>query len=38
MSYPPDIELVGDPTYSVLSIGNPILKSLGSLPVKFKGA
>jgi cholest-4-en-3-one 26-monooxygenase len=33
-----EIELVGDPTYSVLGIGNPILMSLGTLPVKLKGA
>ncbi|MCR9096993.1 MAG: cytochrome P450 [bacterium] len=33
-----DIELVGDPTYSVLGIGNPILLSLGKLPVRLKAA
>jgi cholest-4-en-3-one 26-monooxygenase len=33
-----DIELVGEPTYSVLGIGNPILMSLGSLPVHLKAA
>ncbi|MGB0621502.1 MAG: cytochrome P450 [Myxococcota bacterium] len=32
------IELVGDPTWSVLGIGNPILLSLGKLPVRLKGA
>ncbi len=33
-----DIELVGEPTYSVLGIGNPILMSLGTLPVRLKPA
>lgn len=33
-----DIELVGNPSYSVLGIGNPILMSLGKMPVKLKGA
>ena len=33
-----DIELVGDPAYSVLGIGNPILMSLGKLPVRLKAA
>ncbi len=33
-----DIELVGEPTYSVLGIGNPILMSLGTLPVRLKAA
>ncbi|CAM9902899.1 unnamed protein product [Discosporangium mesarthrocarpum] len=32
------IELVGDPAYSVLGIGNPILLSLGKLPVRLKAA
>jgi cytochrome P450 len=32
------IELVGDPAYSVLGIGNPILQSLGRLPVQLKAA
>ena len=32
------IELVGDPKYSVLAIGNPILVSLGQLPVHLKEA
>ena len=32
------IELVGDPAYSVLGIGNPILLSLGTLPVRLKAA
>lgn len=32
------IELVGDPGYSVLGIGNPILVSLGKLPVRLKAA
>ena len=32
------IELVGDPTYSVLGVGNPILLSLGTLPVRLKAA
>ena len=31
-----DIELIGDPAYSVLGIGNPILVSLGKLPVRLK--
>ena len=33
-----DIEQVGDPAYSVLGIGNPILVSLGKLPVRLKAA
>ncbi len=33
-----DIELVGEPTFSVLGIGNPILMSLGTLPVRLKPA
>lgn len=33
-----DIELVGDTHYSVLGIGNPILLSLGNLPVQLKAA
>ncbi len=33
-----DIELVGDTSYSVLGIGNPILMSLGKMPVKLKPA
>ena len=32
------IEPVGDSTYSVLGIGNPILLSLGTLPVRLKAA
>ena len=32
------IEPVGEPTYSVLGIGNPILQSLGTLPVRLKAA
>ena len=32
------IEQSGDPAYSVLGIGNPILVSLGKLPVRLKGA
>jgi cytochrome P450 len=32
------IEQIGDPTYSVLGIGNPILVSLGRLPVRLKPA
>ena len=32
------IEQIGDPTYSVLGVGNPILVSLGTLPVQLKGA
>ncbi|MEM9176695.1 MAG: cytochrome P450 [Myxococcota bacterium] len=32
------IELVGDATWSVLGIGNPILLSLGNLPVRLKAA
>jgi len=32
------IELVGDPAYSVLGIGNPILVSLGRLPVRLEAA
>ena len=32
------IELVGDASYSVLGIGNPILVSLGRLPVRLKAA
>jgi cytochrome P450 len=31
-----DIERIGDPSYSVLGIGNPILMSLGRLPVRLK--
>jgi len=33
-----DIEQIGDPAYSVLGIGNPILMSLGRLPVRLKAA
>jgi cytochrome P450 len=33
-----NIELIGDPSYSVLGIGNPILMSLGNLPVRLKAA
>lgn len=33
-----EIELVGEPEYSVLGIGNPILMSLGKLPVRLKAA
>ena len=33
-----DIEQVGDPAYSVLGIGNPILVSLGKLPVSLNAA
>jgi cytochrome P450 len=33
-----DIEQVGDTAYSVLGIGNPILMSLGKLPVRLKAA
>ncbi len=33
-----EIELIGEPTYSVLGIGNPILVSLGQLPVRLKPA
>jgi cytochrome P450 len=32
------IEQIGDPAYSVLGIGNPILVSLGNLPVHLKAA
>jgi cytochrome P450 len=32
------IELVGEPRYSVLGIGNPILVSLGKMPVRLKAA
>jgi cytochrome P450 len=32
------IELIGDPEYSVIGIGNPILVSLGKLPVRLKAA
>lgn len=32
------IEPTGDPAYSVLGIGNPILVSLGRLPVRLKAA
>ena len=32
------IEPVGESTYSVLGIGNPILLSLGKLPVRLKAA
>ncbi|MEE3326556.1 MAG: cytochrome P450, partial [Myxococcota bacterium] len=32
------IELVGEPAYSVLGIGNPILMSLSQLPVHLKAA
>lgn len=31
-----DIELMSEPEYSVLGIGNPILMSLGNLPVRLK--
>ena len=31
-----DIEQIGEPAYSVLGIGNPILVSLGKLPVRLK--
>ena len=33
-----DIELVGDLSYSVLGVGNPILVGLGNLPVRLKAA
>lgn len=33
-----DIELVGDPTYSVLGVGNPIFLSLRELPVRLTAA
>ena len=33
-----DIEQIGEPGYSVLGIGNPILVSLGKLPVRLKAA
>ena len=33
-----EIELVGDPKYSVLGIGNPILVSLSQLPVHLKAS
>ncbi len=33
-----DIEQIGEPAYSVLGIGNPILMSLGKLPVRLKAA
>jgi len=33
-----DIEQIGDSAYSVLGIGNPILVSLGKLPVRLKAA
>lgn len=33
-----EIELVGEPAYSVVGISNPILVGLGSLPVRLKGA
>jgi len=32
------IEPIGEPAYSVLGIGNPILVSLGKLPVRLKAA
>jgi cytochrome P450 len=32
------IEQIGDPAYSVLGIGNPILMSLSKLPVRLKAA
>ena len=32
------IEQIGDPAYSVLEIGNPILVSLGKMPVRLKAA
>ena len=32
------IEQIGEPAYSVLGIGNPILVSLGKLPVRLKAA
>jgi len=33
-----DIEQVGEPSYGVLGIGNPILMSLSKLPVRLKPA
>lgn len=33
-----EIELVGEPGYSVVGIGNPILFALGDLPVRLKAA
>lgn len=33
-----DIELVGEVTYSVLGIGNPILVSPGKMPIRLKAA
>jgi cytochrome P450 len=33
-----EIERVGEPTYNVLGIGNPILFALGKLPVRLKAA
>ena len=33
-----EIELAGEPSYSVLGLGNPILLSLGKLPIRLKGA
>ncbi len=33
-----EIELIGEPTYSVLGIGSPILMSLGQLPVRLRAA
>jgi cholest-4-en-3-one 26-monooxygenase len=33
-----EIERAGEPEYSVLGIGNPILMSLGKLPVRLKAA
>ena len=38
LSQTADIELTADPTYSVLGIGNPILQSIGTLPVRLKAA
>ena len=35
---PQEIELVGEPAYSVLGVGNPILMSLGKLPVRLNPA
>jgi len=32
------IELIGEPRYSVLGIGNPILVSIGKMPVRLKAA
>ena len=33
-----DIEQVGEPAYSVLGIGNPILVSPGKMPIRLKAA